>query len=72
MSRVKSNSSPILMLSLLAISVAATIAVVPFWDTVAMSGTLFWTSSIEPVSAVLVGMGRGAYVATDFMLALTP
>lgn len=51
MSRVKSNSSPLLMLSLLAISVAATVAVVPFWDTVAMSGTLFWPSSADTGSS---------------------
>lgn len=42
MSRVKSVSSPQLVVVFLVIAVGAAAAAVPFWKNIAVSGTLFW------------------------------
>lgn len=52
MSRVKSVTSPWLMMLFLMVSMLATAAVVPFWETVTMSGTLFWSVNLDPVSGI--------------------
>lgn len=50
MSRVQRVTTTWLVLSFVGVSILATVAVVPFWDTVTVSGTLFWSINLDEVS----------------------
>ena len=49
MSRVKSVSSPRLILTFLAISMGIAAASIPFWDTVVVLGAGTWIGSLDQV-----------------------
>ena len=51
MSRVKNVTSPRLILGFTAVSVLAGLAGAFFWETVTLSGTLFWNINTNPVRA---------------------
>ena len=55
MSTVKAVTSPRIILGFLAISVLATVAVVPFWETMTISGTLLWSINTDEVSSEPAG-----------------
>lgn len=57
MTRVKSVSSPRLILLFLLISVAGTVAAVPFWDTWVVSQTLYWAVSPDEVGSCITIAG---------------
>jgi len=54
MARVRSITSPRLILGFVVISFAAALAGALYWDTVFVSGTLFWSVNVDPVR----GRGR--------------
>lgn len=54
MTRVKSVSSPRLILMLLVISMGIAAASIPYWDTVVVLGTGIWLTSYDDVSTLFV------------------
>ena len=49
MSTVKAVTSPQIILAFLLVSVIATAAVVPFWESMTVSGTLLWSINTDQV-----------------------
>ena len=49
-SRVKSASSPRLVMMFLVISMAVAAVAIPFWDTIIVIGTGFWFTSVDEVT----------------------
>lgn len=60
MSRVQRVTTTWLVLSFLGVSILATVAVVPFWETVTVSGTLFWSINLDEVSRHSGEVGGGS------------
>lgn len=56
MGRVKSFTSPKVILWLLVGSTAVSVAAVPFWDTILVTGTTIWASNTDDVRNLYVSM----------------